>query len=80
MSFAQWANPETIAIPRKYGAIGSPLYQMLQAGHHHVEFTPEEKERLITWMDTNALFYGTFNYADQDRQQLGERIVGPDLE
>ena len=37
-------------------------------------------ERLITWMDTNALFYGTFDPEDQRRQQRGEQIAGPALE
>ena len=49
-------------------------------GHEDVELTPSETERLVTWMDTNALFYGTFNKQDQVRQQRGERISGPDLE
>jgi hypothetical protein len=31
-------------------------------------------------MDANALFYGTFNPKDQQRQFKGERITGPDLE
>jgi hypothetical protein len=33
-----------------------------------------------TWMDTNVLFYGTFDPADQARQQRGERIAGPALQ
>jgi hypothetical protein len=33
-----------------------------------------------TWMDANALFYGTFDPADQARQLRGERIAGPALE
>ena len=36
--------------------------------------------RLATWMDANALFYGTFDPEDQKRQQRGERIAGPALE
>jgi hypothetical protein len=31
-------------------------------------------------MDANALFYGTFDPADQERQRRGERIAGPVLE
>ena len=45
-----------------------------------MQLTPEELERLVTWMDTNALFYGTFDPADQARQLRGERIAGPKLE
>ncbi len=53
---------------------------MLLDGHHDVQLAPEEWERLITWMDANALFYGTFNVEDQARQQRAERIAGPELE
>jgi len=42
--------------------------------------SPDDLERLVTWMDANALFYGTFDPADQARQQRGERIEGPKLE
>jgi hypothetical protein len=31
-------------------------------------------------MDTNVLFYGTFDPADQERQRRGERIQGPKIE
>ena len=41
---------------------------------------PEEIERLATWMDTNVLFSGTFDPADQARQRRGERIAGPKIE
>jgi len=34
----------------------------------------------VTWMDANALFYGTFDPAHQARQLRGERIKGPALE
>ena len=54
--------------------------KLLLAGHKDVVLTPEEIERLVTWMDTNALFYGTFNPADQARQQRGERIAGPEIQ
>ena len=43
-------------------------------------FPRKNLERLITWMDANALFYGTFDPQDQGRQQRGERIEGPPLE
>jgi hypothetical protein len=49
-------------------------------GHEDVQLSAEEIRRLATWMDTNALFYGTFDPADQKRQQRGERIAGPALE
>jgi hypothetical protein len=53
---------------------------LLEGGHYDVDLSAEDTERLVTWMDTNALFYGTFDPADQARQQRGERIEGPAIE
>jgi lysyl-tRNA synthetase class 2 len=46
----------------------------------HGELGPADFERLATWMDANALFYGTFDKSDQARQRRGERIAGPAIE
>ena len=45
-----------------------------------MKLSPEEWERIVTWIDANALFYGTFKPEDQARQLRGERIAGPELE
>jgi hypothetical protein len=66
--------------PDQYGARGSKLTTLLLEGHHDVSLPADDWERLITWMDTNALFYGTFNREEQARQLRGERIQGPELE
>ena len=50
--------------------------KMLLAGHNKVKLSADDIDRLTTWMDANALFYGTFDPADQARQQRGERIEG----
>ena len=48
-------------IPAKsVGAIASPLIQMLDKGHHEVKLTAEEMDRLVTWIDVNAPYYGTY--------------------
>ena len=73
-------NGEPATMPGRFGAINSPLMQLLRGGHAGVKLSPEETERLVTWMDTNALFYGTFNVEDQQRQRRGERIAGPDIQ
>jgi hypothetical protein len=83
--FSEWkgtpqANHEPLTYPNQFGARASRLMQLLQKGHEGVTLRDEEYERLVTWMDTNALFYGTFEPADQQRQQRGERIAGPALE
>ncbi len=76
----QKTNSEPMSQPDYFGARGSKLMSMLLAGHHKVNLSQNDIERLATWMDTNALFYGTFNPTDQKRQQQGQRIAGPGLE
>ncbi len=73
-------NSEPLSRPGFFGARGSPLMRMLLKGHNKVELSPSDLERLVTWMDANALFYGTFDPADQARQRRGERIRGPAVE
>ena len=73
-------NSEPRTRPGFFGARASRLRALLDAGHGDVALNGEEMERLVTWMDANALFYGTFDPADQARQQRGERIAGPALE
>jgi len=73
-------NSEPMTKPGFFGAKGSPLMTLLLKRHGDVTLSKEEIERLATWMDANALFYGTFNPADQARQQRGEQIAGPALQ
>ena len=85
VSFTYWGAPdgnhEPLTTPYLFGSRQSPLVKMLKEGHHDVELSDEEWERLYTWIDGgNALFYGTFNMDDQRRQQNGEEIEGPDME
>ena len=70
-------NSEPYTQPDFFGARGSPLMKLLLSGHGGVELSAEEIEALATWMDSNALFYGTFDPQDQARQQRGEQIAGP---
>jgi cytochrome c553 len=83
--FSAWqgtpqANHEPLTHPNQFGARASSLMPLLLEGHEDVKLPGEEYERLITWMDANALFYGTFDPEDQARQRRGERIAGPELE
>jgi cytochrome c553 len=83
--FSEWkgspqANSEPLTHPDLFGARASKLMALLLKGHEDVKLSDAEIERLATWMDANALFYGTFDPDDQKRQQRGERIAGPALE
>lgn len=85
VAYSEWKgspqdNSEPVTYPDRFGARGSKLMWMLLDGHEGVKLSVEEVERLATWMDANALFYGTFDYSDQRRQVLGHRIAGPKLE
>ena len=84
VSFSAWVLPnnnyEPLTEPDRFGARGSKLTKLLDDGHYDVKLSDQDWERLVTWMDANALFYGTFNPDEQARQLRGERIVGPDLE
>jgi hypothetical protein len=73
----QVSNSEPITQPDFFGSRSSPLIAMLRRGHEGVELNDEDFERLITWADNNALFYGTFDPKDQARQLRGEHIEGP---
>jgi hypothetical protein len=85
VSYSEWkstpaANSEPMTTPDRFGSRASRLTTLLREGHEGVTLSDEDWERLATWMDVNALFYGTFSPDDQRRQQLGERIAGPGLE
>ena len=89
VSFSAWGgkdgdfrvvNSEPLSAPGFFGAAGSSLMELLDAAHGGVMLEGEDLDRLVTWMDANALFYGTFDPEGQSRQQRGERIAGPQLE
>ena len=63
--------------PGKNLAIGAPLRKMLDSGHHGVKLTPEERERLIIWMDSNGQYIA--HDTDAEAQRDG-KIVKPSLE
>jgi hypothetical protein len=63
-----------------YGSRGSRLVRMLLSGHGGVELDAESLERLAMWIDANALFYGTYDRAEQAKQLRGEAIDVPPLQ
>lgn len=73
-------NAEALSTPRRFGSGASPVMQMLLTGHHGVKLARADIERISTWMDASALFYGTFDTSRQLVQQNGGRIKAPDIE
>lgn len=84
VAYSAWGNPqynyEPLTAPDRFGARASKLTKLLDNGHYDVKLSDDEWMRLVTWMDANALFYGTFNPEEQAKQLRGERIAGPDLQ
>ncbi|MGL6225273.1 MAG: hypothetical protein ACRC10_01450 [Thermoguttaceae bacterium] len=84
VAYTAWTMPngnyEPYSEPGRFGARASKLVEQLDRGHHDVVLSEQDWNRLNTWIDANALFYGTFNPTEQAKQQRGERIAGPDLE
>lgn len=58
--------------PREFEASTSPLVQLLAKGHQGVKLTPEEWDRLVTWIDLNIPYYG-------DWQEVHQQQAPPDL-
>ena len=82
------AGPAEIQPAYAWGSHPSKLVQVLRAGHHDVQLTPEELDRIITWVDLNAPYYPTYNCAYPEsvsgrcpltRPQLARlcQLVGP---
>jgi hypothetical protein len=62
------------------GAIGSGLIQLLRKKHADIELTPEELRRIGTWIDLNAIYYGTYDSSQLSLQQHGKPIPMPQFE
>ncbi|MCC6231516.1 MAG: hypothetical protein IT580_02675 [Verrucomicrobiales bacterium] len=81
VAFSAWGRPENnsepLTTPMRFGTLASPLTRFLEPSHGEVRLSAEDRERLYTWMDANALFYGTFDVAEQRKQLTGLRIAGP---
>ena len=65
--------------PGKFGALASPLYQMLQEGHYDVQLSDEEMHRIVLWLDCVSNFYGVYETEGQ-KAQLRKEVVWPTLE
>jgi hypothetical protein len=47
-------------LPYTYGSHKSRLIEVLRKGHHDVKLAREEFIKLVTWVDANAPFYGSY--------------------
>jgi hypothetical protein len=54
------AGPAEIQPAYSWGSSASKLVKRLRQGHEKVQLTPEEFDRLVTWIDLNAPYYPTY--------------------
>jgi len=60
--------------PLEFHADTSELWQRLEKGHHGVVLTDEEKSRILTWMNINVPFWGTWGEIEKaDKRILSKR-------
>jgi len=60
--------------PLEFHADTSELIQMLRKGHHNVVLDQEAWDRIITWIDLNSPFYGSWTEAGAKQETLARRI------
>lgn len=73
--------------PMEFHADTTQLVQMLRKGHHGVQLDRESWDRLITWIDLNCPYHGTWGeeidnpgHQRQRRRELLQRYGGVDLD
>ncbi|MBN2294085.1 MAG: SUMF1/EgtB/PvdO family nonheme iron enzyme, partial [Pirellulales bacterium] len=75
--------------PMEFHADTTQLIQMLKKGHHGVELDREAWDRLITWIDLNAPFHGTWTeiagkerveHPARRRRELLKQYAGMDFD
>jgi hypothetical protein len=59
-------GPPEVLPPYAWGACRSRLVEVIRGGHHSVKLPPEALDRIITWIDLNTSYYGTYacNFPD----------------
>jgi len=72
----RWDHPDDVEArpPYTYGSKSSPLVELLARGHHGVELSEEEWERLTTWIDANGVYYDRYETDDYPTRQI---FTGP---
>lgn len=60
--------------PMEFHADTSELVQMLEKGHYNVKLDKEAWERLITWIDLNVPFHGTWTEARGRQDKIKRRL------
>jgi hypothetical protein len=58
--------------PRRHGSGAAPLADLLVSGHdgHIPGLTRAQRDLMMAWMDTNGLYYGTWDYTEHGYTNL----------
>ena len=59
--------------PKEFAADTTELVQMLRHGHHGVRLSAQAWDRLLTWIDLNCPFHGTWTEATKDPDKQRSR-------
>lgn len=54
-------GPAEVLPPYAWGSHRSRLVDLLRAGHYQVNLSDEELARVVTWIDINAPYYGSYH-------------------
>lgn len=63
-------GPPGVLPAYSWGSHKSTLIKLLQNGHHNVKLSKEEMHRLVTWIDLNAVYYGSYRSVYPGRTPL----------
>jgi len=68
--------------PGRIGADESRLTKILADATHapKLNLPAEDRQRLYIWLDGNVPFYGTYDKAEQQRQQSGQAVAVPSVQ
>ena len=61
-------------------AAANPVLELLEQGHYDVNLTANDKDSLITWMDTYGQLLGSFSKEQEEQLVQLRRQMAPILE
>jgi len=72
-------GPYDVQEARSWGSHASKLVEVLEKGHQDVELSEEEMDRIVTWIDINAVYYPSYASAFPDHT-FGRSPLTPQAE
>lgn len=68
-------NDNDLLTPMEFNASTTELFQILRDDHYGLQMDAESWDRLITWIDMNAPYHGSWTeYAGQERVEKWDRL------